>query len=71
MEPARESAQRFDNSWFVIERSAAIQSTPVSRYIQDEPVVLVRTADGAIWRSQTAARIREFRCRTDGSGPRD
>jgi nitrite reductase/ring-hydroxylating ferredoxin subunit len=48
MEPARESAQRLDNSWFVIERSAAIQSTPVSRYIQDEPVVLVRTADGAI-----------------------
>jgi nitrite reductase/ring-hydroxylating ferredoxin subunit len=48
MEPPRESAQRLDNCWFVIERSVSIQSTPVSRYIQDEPVVLVRTADGAI-----------------------
>jgi nitrite reductase/ring-hydroxylating ferredoxin subunit len=48
MEPPREAAQRLDNCWFVIERSVSIQSTPVSRYIQDEAVVLVRTADGMI-----------------------
>jgi nitrite reductase/ring-hydroxylating ferredoxin subunit len=48
MEPPREAAQRLDNCWFVIERSVSIQSTPLSRYILDEAVVLVRSADGAI-----------------------
>jgi nitrite reductase/ring-hydroxylating ferredoxin subunit len=48
MEPPRESAPRLENCWFVIERSVSIQSTPVARYIQDEAVVLVRTADGEI-----------------------
>jgi nitrite reductase/ring-hydroxylating ferredoxin subunit len=48
MQAVRESAQRLDNCWFVIERSASIQSTPLARHVLNEPVVLVRTADGQI-----------------------
>jgi nitrite reductase/ring-hydroxylating ferredoxin subunit len=37
-----------DDAWFVIERSAAIQSKPVALHFLDQPIVLVRAADGAI-----------------------
>jgi nitrite reductase/ring-hydroxylating ferredoxin subunit len=37
-----------ENSWFVIERSAAVQSKPVALRLLDQPMVLVRTPAGAV-----------------------
>ena len=37
-----------ENNWFVIERSAAVQSKPVALHLLDQPIVLVRTPAGSI-----------------------
>jgi nitrite reductase/ring-hydroxylating ferredoxin subunit len=37
-----------ENGWFVIERSAAIQSKPVGLHLLDQPIVLVRTPAGSV-----------------------
>jgi nitrite reductase/ring-hydroxylating ferredoxin subunit len=37
-----------DDYWFVMERSAAVESKPVGLHILDQAIVLVRAADGSI-----------------------
>jgi nitrite reductase/ring-hydroxylating ferredoxin subunit len=37
-----------DDYWFVIERSAAVESKPVGLHVLDQSIVLVRAADGNI-----------------------
>jgi nitrite reductase/ring-hydroxylating ferredoxin subunit len=37
-----------ENSWFVIERSVAVQSKPVASHLLDRPIVLVRTSAGSV-----------------------
>jgi nitrite reductase/ring-hydroxylating ferredoxin subunit len=48
MAVTRESAQRLDTCWFVIERSAAVRDRPLARFVLNEPIVLVRNTDGQI-----------------------
>ncbi len=44
----RDFAHQLSDCWFVIERSEMLGSKPLGRHVLGEPVVLVRTADGAI-----------------------